>query len=109
MRISDWSSDVCSSDLPLCDLLRVLLGIFWGRRQICQQNQGRKRQGETSGSNWPLAFNYSGPDVVRAGDRLRPNRPCPTPRRSEERRVGKESVSTFRSGGSPDHKKKKEY
>src|SRR3546814_9207593 len=29
MRISDWSSDVCSSDLA-CDLVRVMLRIFAG-------------------------------------------------------------------------------
>src|SRR3546814_7776584 len=27
MRISDWSSDVCSSDLPLCTLVCVQLGL----------------------------------------------------------------------------------
>src|SRR3546814_12296589 len=29
MRISDWSSDVCSSDLP--DRVRILSGVFEGR------------------------------------------------------------------------------
>src|SRR3546814_7050451 len=92
---------------PLCELVRVVLGILWGRVQICQQNQGRKRQGETSGSNWRLAFNYSGPEVVRAGDRLRPNRPCPTPRsdggcvRGERcRRAAKPGSSAGRRSGS---------
>src|SRR3546814_4136884 len=61
MRISDWSSDVCSSDLPLKNWLCVtkpcLAGIY----------------GYSRGS------------------------------RSEERRVGKECVSTCRSRWSPYH------
>src|SRR3546814_9644516 len=72
MRISDWSSDVCSSDLagwpepvvgsrPLARLRRR--GVQMGLRQ--QGDAGRGR--------------------------------------SEERRVGKECVSTCRSRWSPDH------
>src|SRR3546814_6105972 len=67
MRISDWSSDVCSSDL------------------------GRVRA--TSGQRWP-----AGSRMLRANldERERWTR-------SEERRVGKECVSTCRSRWSPDH------
>src|SRR3546814_2163892 len=64
MRISDWSSDVCSSDLPA-----ELVALF------------------------------------RAASRGRPVAPAAriTTRRSEERRVGKECVSTCRSRWSPYH------
>src|SRR3546814_10385196 len=49
MRISDWSSDVCSSDLSNAD-----------GRWVPAQGDGTYR-------NPVLAGDYSGPDVVRAG------------------------------------------
>src|SRR3546814_16732145 len=75
MRISDWSSDVCSSDLPC----RPHVGV--GHRRPGQGRQGAHaaRRG-------------------LAGHRGR---------RSEERRVGKECVSTCRSRWSPYHYKQK--
>src|SRR3546814_9960438 len=65
MRISDWSSDVCSSDLGSLDAIGL------GRRleRIAQHHRGRQNRGQ----------------------------------RSEERRVGKECVSTCRSRWSPYH------
>src|SRR3546814_4409590 len=69
MRISDWSSDVCSSDLGEIDSFPV------DRRLIEAHVVARGR-----------AFYL---------DDLRP--------RSEERRVGKECVSTCRSRWSPYH------
>src|SRR3546814_13125944 len=93
MRISDWSSDVCSSDLlgflfwfmlrrgftrnvlflavPLVGLYLLLTGLLLGAG---------------------LWFLYDHPGIVQT--------------RSEERRVGKESVSTCRSRWSPYHSKK---
>src|SRR3546814_8511648 len=68
MRISDWSSDVCSSDLALEDRRRV--GSAFGLGRI----EGR------------------------VGDHL-----SRRTLRSEERRVGKECVSTCRSRWSPYH------
>src|SRR3546814_7275578 len=74
MRISDWSSDVCSSDL---------------RRP--------HRHGDQ-------AHGHSSNDALRADphgrDRDLQNRPLD---RSEERRVGTECVSTCRSRWSPYH------
>src|SRR3546814_6663766 len=68
MRISDWSSDVCSSDL-------------WKPSRI------------------PLGISSS-----RNSRRLpAPRPPCHQSFRSEERRVGKECVSTCRSRWSPYH------
>src|SRR3546814_9580977 len=68
MRISDWSSDVCSSDLGLC--------------------RDRARKGRDAAA-----------DRGRHRDRQRrlPARGPRKPGRSEERRVGKECVSTCRS------------
>src|SRR3546814_14944097 len=82
MRISDWSSDVCSSDL-------------------------KKKKNTVSLSFAPPARDLQPPRIALAilppgipmMDRLR--------RRSDERRVGKECVSTCRSRWSPCHYKKK--
>src|SRR3546814_3362448 len=71
MRISDWSSDVCSSDLA--------------GRHVCGQRRPR-----------------GGDSVVHVGELA--HLPAIAPqRRSEERRVGKECVSTCRSRWSPYH------
>src|SRR3546814_11034109 len=88
MRISDWSSDVCSSDL---------------RRH----------------PSWRWSTNRTGPELPLTMFSWRSNRrrqgPPPSrhsfrsqeiPSRSEERRVGKECVSTNRSRWSPYHEKK---
>src|SRR3546814_11202432 len=74
MRISDWSSDVCSSDLAFQRPWRVGGRSTPGGRRIARARGLSERQ-------------------VRG--------------RSEERRVGKECVSTCRSRWSPYHKKKK--
>src|SRR3546814_12114520 len=81
MRISDWSSNVCSSDLRCCSVPRV----------------------SSSASNLPLAAARCSIDVICAAAAA----PCTgTGSRSEERRVGKECVSTCRSRWSPYHYKK---
>src|SRR3546814_18542225 len=99
MRISDWSSDVCSSDLIVA-LIAVRLGFTWAYHDplfavieatlatICVGTLVRAapsfmearplvRLGDVSYSVYILHF------------------------RSEERRVGKECVSTCRSRWSP--------
>src|SRR3546814_18331318 len=77
MRISDWSSDVCSSDLA------------W-YKPLGQRTRARER-----------AF-------LRYGDKSKDW--AWMTQRSEERRVGKECVSTCRSRWSPYHyKKNKSY
>src|SRR3546814_8112593 len=77
MRISDWSSDVCSSDLvvrPLAVLVSTLGGkLSWRERTLIAWIAPR--------------------GIVAA--------------RSEERRVGKECVSTCKCRWSPYHYKKK--
>src|SRR3546814_11853774 len=99
MRISDWSSDVCSSDLlaigfaAVADLRgdaarkaepfdlggnhAVILG------QVFLTDRGRRQR---------IVGEIAGRQIVRRSTR-----------RSEERRVGKECVSTCRSRGSPYH------
>src|SRR3546814_4004271 len=82
MRISDWSSDVCSSDLGSCD--RAAL-------------PGRTRTGERRSGDPVSAEPRQQPGLlpVLSGSAAQ--------RRSEERRVGKECVSTCRSRWSPYH------
>src|SRR3546814_18486829 len=116
MRISDWSSDVCSSDLPLPapqpaeefgaffdrygDARVVLLGeathgtseFYLARAAIT------RRLVERHGFN-VVAVEADWPDAARIDDYVR--------HRSEERRVGQECVRTCRSRWSPYHLKKK--
>src|SRR3546814_5067906 len=86
MHISDWSSDVCSSDLPLI-LPPVVTGyallLLFGRKGLL---------GAWLGDHLGivLAFRWTGAALACAV-------------RSEERRVGKECVSTCRSRWSPYH------
>src|SRR3546814_20880298 len=82
MRISDWSSDVCSSDLLVLTSDTLVEGVHF-------------LPDDPPGSiGWKLAaVNLS--DLAAKGAR-----------RSEERRVGKECVSTCRSRWSPYAKQK---
>src|SRR3546814_3326876 len=99
MRISDWSSDVCSSDLRR-DSLRLR---FVSRRNELSQSLIH-----------PLSRAYSTVSVFKEREEsvsmrrsTANNVSVGTPRnrltqtRSEERRVGKECVSTCRSRWSP--------
>src|SRR3546814_14771511 len=127
MRISDWSSDVCSSDL---------FGLVNpGLQALMTARVGKDEQGQLQGANasmmgiagmlapivftevfatfisdgaphWPgapmlLAAAITGLAGVLVGRALR--RADRAPLRSEERRVGKECVSTCRSRWSPYH------
>src|SRR3546814_8626219 len=87
MRISDWSSDVCSSDLP--------------RRAGCA---GEGRQGQCQGRQPGDQGIQARSGQAESADGLsrRVVRGMKKPR-SEERRVGKECVSTCRSRWSPYH------
>src|SRR3546814_16197104 len=97
MRISDWSSDVCSSDL-----------IFNARAGIAdpQLQRGITRRRPHHPPAIAGLANGSGAHehVDVAGERRFVLEEL---RRSEERRVGKECVSTCRSRWSPNNEKKK--
>src|SRR3546814_1158618 len=82
MRISDWSSDVCSSDLH---------GDF---------RRDRPERRNPGGSPGGTAAQGGGQARLHPGGAAAP--PAETGR-SEERRVGKECVSTCRSRWSPYH------
>src|SRR3546814_19323685 len=89
MRISDWSSDVCSSDLP-------------GRHADAERGRGVILP---HASHQPQQQGGTGTRAGR-GQELEGRRPRRTrrgPQRSEERSVGKECVSSGSSRGSPYH------
>src|SRR3546814_1567758 len=98
MRISDWSSDVCSSDLPAGtsqDVMRTALAKHYGRQQQPRADFSNVQGGSSTAANF---------DNVRSGSG---STEAPQMRgasyRSEERRVGKECVRTGSSRGAPRH------
>src|SRR3546814_14968613 len=105
MRISDWSSDVCSSDLALNENFDAQswgleLEAAWrpSRNFRIDSNFGylRTRIGKGAQSIDVMDRTQGNEDWVV----LRPQLGVPS-NRSEERRVGKECVSTCRSRWSP--------
>src|SRR3546814_12648957 len=100
MRISDWSSDVCSSDLP---------GRFRATQEgttLEQADDGaRYRQGFFLGDGTGAGKGRQIASVImdRWLDGERRHIWITKNERSEERRVGKECVSTCRSRWSPYH------
>src|SRR3546814_12642023 len=122
MRISDWSSDVCSSDLPgFCGGRGGSMHMRWDEAGVLGTNA-------IVGGNLPQAVGYAFADRLRRtghvtvcffGDGALQNGAAyesmnlaalydlpvvffiENNLRSEERRVGKEGVSTCRSRWSP--------
>src|SRR3546814_18772106 len=98
MRISDWSSDVCSSDLKcsMCiDVIRILV-----RRGMMLQNAGLVlSDGTTLDDLIDREMNEVSLRVMTDEElyRLEMERLFAMTWRSEESRVGKECVSTCRS------------
>src|SRR3546814_17857246 len=87
MRISDWSSDVCSSDLTITE--------DRSQSNTAMESPCRHRGfARTSVSKTNSMENSAWPKPISL-------------KRSEERRVGKEYVSTCSSRWSPYHYKKK--
>src|SRR3546814_15329733 len=105
MRISDWSSDVCSSDLTLTEALIVARGkkCLPGLTKLLDEFQLvaieldgiRAERAAAAYKLWGKGFH---PASLNFGDCF-----AYATARSEERRVGKECVSTCRSRWSPDH------
>src|SRR3546814_11639096 len=111
MRISDWSSDVCSSDLR-GDRFAGAEKQARGDAERGEAEGGRGTGHGASTSIWSgWVTSICGPAYQRSQPRTRTSRPAKpamsTPSRSEERRVGKECVRTCRSRWSPYHSKKK--
>src|SRR3546814_6556154 len=101
MRISDWSSDVCSSDLPFEFVVLVVMG------DLIQQGVTQNDFSVTGATLaivtfafWGLLLSWVAYLFPRVEDMLEASHGSS---RSEERRVGKECVSTCRSRWSPYH------
>src|SRR3546814_17992762 len=114
MRISDWSSDVCSSDLfPPADRQRTRRTRTTGRNGGTPADRDHTRKLKRVAVL--VAVDLAPTDMVGRTDKpvaLHPldpfgggvvTYPHLALERSEERRVGKECVSTCRSRGSPYH------
>src|SRR3546814_13606814 len=102
MRISDWSSDVCSSDLRTLLIDEQLIA---EARLARATDQARSTGEETLGVITTLLLGYEigQPDEKREMLRLSISNLWVD--RSEERRVGNECVSTWRSAWSPLYEK----
>src|SRR3546814_13805295 len=99
MRISDWSSDVCSSDLPggTVDLVSRL--IAKGLSEDLKQSVIVENKPGASGLIGTRDVAHAEPDgytLLAVANTF-----VSAPARSEERRVGKECVSTWISRWSP--------
>src|SRR3546814_17857748 len=113
MRISDWSSDVCSSDLAAETLAKI--DFFMVASPFQKGDNHRATAQQTPSFTKVIAaytrthrscrfFACHSPTTYRSG--IRPeklNEPPFNSCRSAERRVGKECVSTCRSRWSPYH------
>src|SRR3546814_2647870 len=101
MRISDWSSDVCSSDLM--EERRIQLQAGKAQLPICPQ----RKVGSETRKPPRQPSQKSIVESPHVGSRLsgqgQPAALARNSARSEERRVGKECVSTCSSRWSPYH------
>src|SRR3546814_11041232 len=106
MRISDWSSDVCSSDLVVAAGAQLP-----HERDLTEQRRpealGEVLAAAVAEDVVALAVVTGEPahvldDALHLEVHLLRHEPRPLGDRSEERRVGKECVSTCRSRWSPD-------
>src|SRR3546814_15801908 len=104
MRISDWSSDVCSSDLErLVDQAHVAV-LQVAQAAVDQLRALRRRAaGEVVALDQRCAQAAAGRVEGNAGDGDAAAHHPPAEGRSEERRHGTECVSTGRSGWAPYH------
>src|SRR3546814_12639112 len=99
MRISDWSSDVCSSDLIMdlwvreARLFKYGSGTGTNFSSLRGEEEGLSGGGKSSGLMSFLKIGDRAAGAIKSG-------------RSEERRVGQECVSTCRSRWSTYHSKK---
>src|SRR3546814_12738765 len=118
MRISDWSSDVCSSDLIAFNVIPHIDSFLddgstkeeWKMVVETKKILDPKIKVVATCVRVPVFVGHSEAVHVEFEDELSAeqaqNIMREAPGRSEERRVGKECVSTCRSRWSPYHKKK---
>src|SRR3546814_14470403 len=109
MRISDWSSDVCSSDLKEQQkkIKKALEREFRDWAYDSRLLQDAEGHYDFGGMAWLMFRNLTGPDgecaaILHYEDERATAYRHRWATRSAERRVGKECVSTCRSWWSPD-------
>src|SRR3546814_6727921 len=97
MRISDWSSDVCSSDLVGLEAAHLGAVVRIDARSLdpAQRVEMLAQLGRARGDQGIMRHLRACPAAILP--------PALCRHRSEERRVGKECVSTCRSRWSPYH------
>src|SRR3546814_11964118 len=106
MRISDWSSDVCSSDLTVePDDKAATAAVDAPRAPVSAS--GYEPPVPQADSNTAVETPADHPTSPAPEPENVPTPPGDLPERSEERRVGKAGVSTCRSRWSPYHYKTK--
>src|SRR3546814_11934478 len=124
MRISDWSSDVCSSDLTepgggvqRDEVVDPLIEGVPGRRELGgaalhlhrsvdpEGDEDRRSDVDEGEESWTLGGRGAPVARLGAGAPNADGRAC----RSSERRVGKECFSPFKSRWSPCHANKNAY
>src|SRR3546814_13808160 len=108
MRISDWSSDVCSSDLR-----SIFRKAPWKSGRIVMADKETPHEDDvlrrmlSTPPKPHKSEKESSPKPKKPAKEKNANAGCegafPPSYRSEERRVGKECVITCRSRGSPYH------
>src|SRR3546814_13426299 len=109
MRISDWSSDVCSSDLALVYMQSDIVALGIDPVHFAHGNPQQFGSMRHPQLVKPLAAARAPRAAARDRAFDRPPKPVGCDRfedivdRSEERRVGKGWVRTCRSRGSPYH------
>src|SRR3546814_15548766 len=99
MRISDWSSDVCSSDLRTHAAVAQVIDVIDGAMTVLDVDQHFQHV-EDIGRLALLLDQQLGRLFLALAEVLVI---VQNARRSEERRVGQECVSTCSSGWSPYH------
>src|SRR3546814_16575147 len=104
MLISDWSSDVCSSDLWALDPATPRAG-----PPLLYRDGRHPGPGTDHAHRTRRRLGLRPAEGIHRTPRHRDPANRGADRRSEERRVGKECVRTCRSRWSPYHSKKKQH
>src|SRR3546814_16163396 len=102
MRISDWSSDVCSSDLDFLKHFSMVIG-FLAVVTLALLVLSNHPNGVIPPEVSPTAARATQTRIAPVAGVYAGAPGAAAPARSEARRAGKEWVSTCRSRGAPSH------
>src|SRR3546814_14167290 len=108
MRISDWSSDVCSSDLSAAGFALGAATALIGPEAAMACTAAIETEIDRHYTEQLEELGGEDPELGAAIREFRDDEREHRDTRSEERRVGKECVSRCRSRGSTDHEQKKQ-